>query len=429
MASDFLPLDRPVPDDGIDNVRFFNGRLLSGRDMAREQDARRSGDALSGAALGSGVAYGLEVLRTSDDTGSQGAVITVRAGLAVNEKGEYLKLAADQRVQLTRIDSSDFSQQGSCLFGECVIPESSSYVSGEGLYVLTLAPAIRSAGRAQVNGLQGDSPACNIDRDVATTCFRLLEIPSQLYAGMSAADKGFRNRIAYRCFGSGVLTDWPVRLTTRSRRDDDLLDQMAAHGLGKSDVPLAIIAFTGTLDINFIDSGSARRPMALADGPSLAGAALASTVAPRRISVGRAMLQQFQDHFSEITNGGSNPADVKAGEHFLHLPPAGVLPKLSGEQARLFFGAMTVRGPVHINAAQVEQLLRDSLAYPAISSSSNEVVWLYAVAENAIEAGKPAADPQKVQPFHVFASGHVGYRADARFNLHRWNYANFALGG
>ena len=428
MASDFLPLDRAVPDGGIDNVRFFNGRLLSGRDMAREQDARRSGDALSGSAFGSGVAHGLEVLRSNDDIASDGAVITVRAGLAVNENGEYLNLSHDQRVQLTRIDSTDFAQTG-CLFGECVIPESSSYVSGEGLYILTLAPAVRASGRAQVNGLQGDSPACNVDRDIATTRFRLLEIPSSVYAGMSAADEGFRNRIAYYCFGKGVLPDWPVSLTTRSRRGDDLLDKMMERGLTPAEVPLAIIAFTGTLDINFIDSGSARRPLAIADGAPIAGAALSSAVGPRRVSVGRAMLQQFQDHFSQLTNDGVNPAGAKVGEHFLHLPPAGILPRLTGQQAIAFFGDMTVRGPVHINAAQVEQLLRDSLSYPAIAHDSKEVVWLYAVAENAIQAAKPAADPLKVQPFHIFASGHASYRADARFNLHRWNYANFALGG
>jgi hypothetical protein len=428
MASDFLPLDRAVPDGGIDNVRFFNGRLLSGRDMAREQNARRSGDALSGAALGSGVAYGLEVLRRNDDIASEGAVITVRAGLGVNQKGEYLNLGMDQRVQLTRTDSSDFSQD-SCLFGECVIPESSSYVAGEGLYILTLAPAVQASGRAQVNGLLGNNPACNADRDIATTRFRLLEIPSSLYSEASAANAAFRNRIAYLCFGQGVLPDWPVRLTTHSRRDDDLLVKMADRGLAATEVPLAIIAFTGTLDINFIDSWSARRPLALADGLSISGAGVSSAIAPRRISAGRAMLKQFQDHFGELTNDGVNPAAAKVGDQFLHLPPAGILPRLTGEQARAFFGDMTVRGPVHINAAQVEQLLRDSLSYPAIAHDSKEVVWLYAVAENAIEAAKPAADPLKVQPFHIFASGHVGYRADARFNLHRWNYANFALGG
>ena len=39
------------------------------------------------------------------------------------------------------------------------------------------------------------------------------------------------------------------------------------------------------------------------------------------------------------------------------------------------------------------------------------------------------ADPTRPDPYLIFASGNVPYRADARFNLHRWNYANFALAG
>ena len=429
MASDFLSLDHPVSDGGIESVRFFNGRLLSGKDLTREQAARRSADALAGLALGSGIAYGLEVVRTSDDKASEGAVVTVRAGLGVNHDGALLHLPSDQRVQLTRTDSTDFSQPGECQFGECVVPEASAYVAGEGLYVLVLSPSKRAAGRAAVNGLQGDSPACNVDRDIDAVHFRLIEIPSALYSGVSAAEVSFRNHIAYRCFGTGVLANWPVKLTTQGRRDDDLLSAMDAHGLASADVPLAIIAFTGTLDVNFVDSWSARRPLAISDGLPMAGAGVASSISARRISAGRAMLQQFQDHFAELTNNGINLAGVSARTHFHTLPPVGILPKIGEEAATLFFSDMTFRGPVHITAAQVEMLLRESLSCPAIRSASNEVIWLYAVAENQIEALRPAADPLRNEPFYVFASGHLPYRADARFNLHRWNYANFALGG
>jgi hypothetical protein len=429
MASDFLSLDHPVAHGGIESVRFFNGRLLSGKDLTREQTARRSADSLAGMALGSGIAYGLEVIRTSDDKASEGAVVTVRAGLSVNRDGALLHLPFDQRVQLTRTDSTDFSQPGECQFGDCVIPETSAYVAGEGLYILALSPSRRSAGRAAVNGLQGDSPGCNVDRDIDAVRFRLIEIPSNLYAGISAAEVSFRNQIAYRCFGSGVMADWPVKLTTQGRRDDDLLSAMEAHGLARADVPLAIVAFTGTLDVNFVDSWSARRPLAIADGQPMPGAGIASSVSARRTSAGRAMFQQFQDHFAELTNNGASIGEVRARTHFPTLPPVGILPKLSKQAALAFFGGMTVRGPVHINAAQVEPLLRESLSTPAIRSASNEVVWLYAVAENMIAGIKASADDGITDPYLIFASGNVPYRADARFNLHRWNYANFALAG
>ena len=71
----------------------------------------------------------------------------------------------------------------------------------------------------------------------------------------------------------------------------------------------------------------------------------------------------------------------------------------------------------------------ERLAAPAIRSSSNEVVWLYAVAENLIAGTKALADETAPDPYLVFASANLAYRGDARFNLHRWNYANYALGG
>jgi hypothetical protein len=427
MDGDFLTLDQPVADGGIESVRFFNGRLLSSRDLTREQQARKSGDALTGAAHGSGVAYGLDVLRTAADVSTPGAVISVHAGLAINRDGAHLKLASDQRLQLTRTDSSDFSG-GDCQFGECIIPEVSSYVAGEGLYLLVLAPSTRSMGRAAVNGLPGDSTACNVDRDVDAVTFRLIEIPSALYSGISALNPGFRNRIAYRCFGTGVSASWPIPFVTQPPRSDDLITEMAGYGLTSAEVPLAIIAFTGTLDINFLDMWAARRPLALADGPQGANASITSSVAPRRISAGRAMLHQFQEQFDALTNGGANLGTVKARTHFPQLPPVGVLPRLSEAEAKAFLGDVTYRGPVHINAVQVEMLLRDSMACPAIQSSSDEVVWLYAVAENQIAAKRAPTDPLRARPFYIFASGNMPYRADARFNLHRWNYANFALG-
>jgi hypothetical protein len=194
-------------------------------------------------------------------------------------------------------------------------------------------------------------------------------------------------------------------------------------------VPLALLAFTGALDLRFIDVWAVRRNCALADEIAPRNAVAASMTGPHRIAAGRAMLAQFQDHLAVLRADAAGFAAVRARTHFPYLPPAGLLPQIDGEGARAFFGGMTVRGPVHLNAAQVEPLLRESLAAPAIRSASNEVVWLYAVAENLIEGARAAADEARPDPYLIFASGNLPYRADARFNLHRWNYANFALGG
>jgi hypothetical protein len=429
MADTFLALNQPAPAGGVERVRFFNGRLLSGGDLTREQAAARAREALLGAAIGSGVVSGLEVVRTLADQGEAGAVVTVSAGLAIAPDGTMLQLPGEQRLQLTRTGTPVATAGETCAFGVCTTPDGGSYVAGEGLYLLAASPAVRTAGRAQVNGLPGDSASCNVDREIAAVAFRLLPVRPHLLGGMSQANVKFRNGAAYRCFGMGVLATWPVNLLARGRRQDDLISEMSEYGLGRSDVPLALIAFTGALDLRYIDMWAARRPCSLADEASVGSDVFDSMTAPRRFATGRAMLAQFQDHFAALqADAGTFPA-VRARDHFAHLPPAGLLPGLDGDQAKTFFGEMTVRGPVFLHAAQVEPLLRESLSAPAIRTASDEVIWLYSVAENLIEGAKAAAAADRPGPYLVFAAGNLPYRADARFNLHRWNYANYALSG
>ena len=429
MADTFLALNEPASPGGIERIRFFNGRLLSGADLTREQAAIRAGDALAGMALGSGVVAGLDVVQTLADKAEDGAVVSISSGLAIAPDGTFLRLPGDQRLQLTRSGTAEATASDTCAFGICTTTDGGSYVAGEGLYLLVATPTSRTAGRAQVNGLPGDAASCNVDREIAAVSFRLLQVRQHLLAGMSQADDAFRNQAAYACFGPGVLGSWPVNLLARGRRQDDLIARMSEYGLSQRDVPLALIAFTGALDLRFIDVWAARRPCSLADDANPRGAALASMAAPWRFAAGRAMLAQFQDHLAALRTNPAAFADVRARTHFPQLPPAGMLPQMTAEEATGFFGGMTIRGPVHLNAAQVEPLLRESMSAPAIRSASNEVVWLYAVAENLIEGARAAADDTRPDPYLIFASGNLPYRADARFNLHRWNYANFALGG
>ena len=429
MAESFLALNEPVSAGGIERVRFFNGRLLSGGDLTREQVAARAREALAGMAIGSGVVSGLDVVQTVADRAEAGAVVSVSAGLAVAPDGSFLRLPGDQRLQLTRTGTAVSTSGDACAFGVCTASDAGSYVAGEGLYLLVASPATQTAGRAQVNGLPGDAASCNVDREVAAIAFRLLPVQPHLLGGMSQANAAFRNTAAYACFGSGVLAGWPTNLLARGRRDDDLLVEMAEFGLGRNDVPLALLAFTGALDLRFIDVWAVRRNCALADEIAPRNAVAGSMTGPHRIAAGRAMLAQFQDHLAALRADAAGFPAVRARTHFPYLPPAGLLPQMDGDGAKALFGGMTVRGPVHLNAAQVEPLLRESLSAPAIRSASNEVVWLYAVAENLIEGAAAAADEARPDPYLIFASGNLPYRADARFNLHRWNYANFALGG
>lgn len=421
-ASDFIDLEQPVSDGGIENVNFFNGRLLSGSDLSREQRARRDSTARFGEALGDGIAFGLDVSAQPPGLDDSMVSILVQPGLAISRTGQLLRLTQPERIRLSRTDATSFAT-GGCAFDDCVPLAAGTYVAGEGLYLLTIAPAELAAGRARTNGSGATGTPCDIDRRIDSVRFRLLEIPASLYADLAVTAPDFRNQLAYRCFGAGVLVDWSTNLLAAGARVDGLLDAMAGHGFAPQEVPLALIGFQGAAELTLLDAWSVRRPLALADPPG----PFRSATAPRRIATGRAMLAQFQAQFDELV--AANTPSLKARTHFPHLPPVGVLPRMTPDQGKDFFGGMEIRGPVHINSATVELLIRESLAFPAIRTADTAVVWLYAVAENLIAGTRALADPLRADPYLIFASANLAYRGDARFNLHRWNYANYALGG
>ena len=420
-GGDFLALEQPVSDGGIESVNFFNGRLLTGGDMQREQRARRGSQARLGEALGDGIAFGLDVSALPPDLDDRLASIKVQPGLAISRTGQLLRLTQPERIRLSRTDSTSYATSG-CAFDDCVPLAGGTYVAGEGLYLLTVAPAETAAGRALSNGLGATGAPCDIDRRIDGVRFRLLEVPSSLYADLDVTDPDFRNALAYKCFGPGVLVDWATALVAGGVRGDPLLDRMADHGFSDQEVALALIGFKGAAEMTLLDSWAVRRPLSLPDAPG----AFFGTTAPRRIATGRAMLAQFQAHLADLR--AANTPVLKARTHFPLLPPVGILPRASITEAKDFLGGMTVRGPIHINSATVEQLIRESLAFPAIRSTGNEVIWLYSVAENLIAGVKAAANPDRPDPFVLFSSANIAFRGDARFNLHRWNYANYALG-
>ncbi len=208
----------------------------------------------------------------------------------------------------------------------------------------------------------------------------------------------------------------------RGARTDPLLDAMAGYGFSDQEVALALIGFKGAAELTLLDSWAVRRPLSLPDLPG----AFFGTTAPRRIATGRAMLAQFQAHLADLR--AANVPVLKARTHFPLLPPVGILPGTGVAEAKDFLGGMTVRGPIHINSATVEQLIRESLAFPAIRSTGNEVIWLYSVAENLIAGREGDGGHRQTGSVRPLLSANIAFRGDARFNLHRWNYANYALG-
>src|ERR1044072_1868912 len=172
--TDLLQLQQPLKNGGIRSVNFFNGRLLTSKDLTREQSGRREADWRLGLAAGEGVAFGLQV--NPDPTMSKPnlPVVQVKAGLAINRKGQTLRLTDDVHVVLAR----PFAATGgvNCLFANCTPLAGGTYVAGAGVYLLTIAPAEESEGKAPTNGLDPTNVRCNTDATVEAVQFRLIWI-------------------------------------------------------------------------------------------------------------------------------------------------------------------------------------------------------------------------------------------------------------
>src|ERR1043166_5137242 len=96
-----VDLSTPILTPGLRAVNFFNGRQVSAEDFTDEQNAHRLVHELLGRASGDGVVQGLEVSRDFTSTAIAPSV-NVKAGVAVNRRGEVLVLSNDDRVRLVR---------------------------------------------------------------------------------------------------------------------------------------------------------------------------------------------------------------------------------------------------------------------------------------------------------------------------------------
>lgn len=409
---------KPILGGGTRSVNFFNGRMLSGEDMSREQEANREAHKQLGRAIGTGIAHGFEVARAASS--GTNAVVTVQPGLAINRTGRVLRLATPIDLSLVRPASGGAVASGSP-FGECTPFQSGVYVSGSGVYLLTVAPARAAEGRAPVSGLQGTAD-CNTKYLVDGVQFRLLQL--DLSASDLAATPRLRNLVAYRCFGVAEpdsLAGNPFGPTVSSY---GLLDSLRPNRLTDCEVPLAAVHWTASGGLAFVDLWSVRRgivaPAAESGWPVL--------TSERRVRETEAMFAQFQAHVRDMQASGAPLTSVRARDLFGHLPPMGLLPIATGGPASgfdysAFFDQMTFRKPIFIEGAQLRSLYSEALQYPPIDTSSQLVVWLYIVRENA-QAALASSTP--TQAYMVFASGHTYYRGDAHYDVHHWNFGNFS---
>lgn len=413
-----ISLQQPILDGGIRSINFFNGRLLSARDLTREQTANREADSRLGQALGDGVAYGLEVSRSPAST-QQSPVVTIESGLAINRLGHTLKLTAKTDLALVR--RANPSAGATEIFGECAPLQSGTYVAGAGVYLLTLAPAQGTEGRAATHSLDSASVACNTDTTITAVQFRLIQLDQQISATEMLDQNRLRNLIAYKCFGVDNAGKFATDPFNAKLDQYGLLDSLRPTRLTECEVPLAILYWTLVDGIKFIDLWSVRRRLSR----RLADKNWPFLTSERTAREGEAMYLQFQSQLKDLVNSGVTLSQVKARDHFGHLPAAGLLPigGTGGFDYATFFNQITFRQPIFIEGAQLRPLFQEAFEYPPIDTSSELVVWLYVVRENA-QAALASAAP--TQSYMVFASGHTPYRGEARYDVHHWNFGNFS---
>lgn len=442
-TDDLLQLQQPLKEGGIRHVNFFNGRLLTSKDLTREQVARHEADARLGLAVGEGVAFGLEVTRNRDQDTPAAPVLHIKAGLAVNRAGQTLRLTGDTSVALSRRFDASGATAGACVFANCSPVAGGVYIAGAGVYVLTIAPAHSSEGRAATHGLDPGNVRCNTDATVEAVQFRLLTINPARFADLDPASTLFRNRLAYRCFGIEAREQTAIDPWRTDPPDYGLIDELRNVGLDDRDVPLALVYWTAA-GIRFVDAWAVRRTLLEPDALSgfsfqrdpLRGNDLSSfsfIARRRRLVEAHAMCAQFQQHLGDLLGATGNPASVIATGHFRYLPPFGIVPlqspPLRGFLEQTFFSGI-VRRPrpgagqdsEFIDVRQLGALQQQALAGSPTDLTEKEFIRVYRPWQNA----RAVENRQPVQPMLAFASGLLPDLAVARFDMARLDFSNYA---
>jgi hypothetical protein len=416
-----IDLQQPVINGGIRSINFFNGRMLTARDLTREQTANREATWRLGQAVGEGIAYGLELSKSSAST-NEAPVISVSSGLAVNRQGQTLWLRDKTDVALVRKASA--STPG-LIFSECRPLQAGTYVAGAGVYLLTMAPAETREGRAATSALNTGGAPCNTDAVVSAVQFRLIQLDPPLTAAELQDEDHLQNLIAYKCFGVSetqlfVKDPFGSELTAYG-----LLESLRPSLLTDCDVPLGILYWTLAGGIKFIDMWSVRRRVidpATTDSWKL-------LVGERHLAEVEAMLLQFEDQLAQLRFSSGDPRLTIASSHCKYLPPVGLIPIYStaspkGFRYEKFFQNVTYCEPLFIEGAKVELLFRSALSCKPIDLTSGEMIWLYKIRENAqaIDSGAGVTP----QPYMIFSSGYVPFLAGAQFDLSRWEYSNYS---
>jgi hypothetical protein len=413
-------LDETIADGGIASVNFFNGRLLSGEDLSREQAATRDARLRLGRVVGEGVAHGLEVAEAAGTSSKSRPVVRIEPGAAINADGLVLELV--DRTDLVLVE--DIAPGGPDpveLFVDCVEPTTGTYAAGFGVYLLTIGPGEQRRGLAPTSGLGNVEASCNTNVFVEGVRFRLTRVA--IAAGEVATAELLRNHVAARSFGvfAAARSDFLSNPFGPAAAGWGLVDDLRKSCLDRGEVPLAVLAWTASKGIEFVDLWSVRRrtttPLATPRWPFLVG--------DRVRAEAEAMFLQFEAHATDLTLTTA-ARTMAAADSFEYLPPVGIIPIIAtgspqGFNAGAFFGEQASTRAEITDAQILRSLLHEGLLHEPIEVGAKERIQLYLLYENV-----RAFRQGPTQLALVFAKDTVPYRGIARFGDAYWDLSRFA---
>lgn len=374
-----IDLEQSLLDGGTRFVNFFEGRILTGRDLREEQTASRSSRKALGEAIGAGVVWGLEVADATPGGPLAKPAVSVSGGLALNWEGQTLKLSESRVVRLSELASGD-PRRSVGAFHDCDDqPSGSASPTAEGFHILTIAPASGFEEEAPKSGLGEEGAASGCGRRYSTLGlrFRLVPVDPALLAGgpsgaisTDAALSQLRNHVAHLGLGTamrrGFAFDPFARLPDGGSAwaEWGLVDTLRSGdepALGDCEVPLAMLRLSGG-QLSFVDMWTVRRrPNA---GPQDADWPLVASAA--RSAADEATLFQFQRHIDWLFGRLANPSATVGTAYFRHLPAVGLLPLTS---AATFLQDQTP--PLALSPERLLPIIEEALAYPAVDLSTS----------------------------------------------------------
>lgn len=395
-----IKLQEPIANGSLKSTYFFNGRLVTGADLTREQEVRREAVRRSGKAAGTGIVHGLKVEK--DFTAGNDPIVNVYKGLAVNGCGQTLYLAQDESVNLLeRFGSQTVSSN---IFGDCQPLQTGTYTAGYGLYLLVLSPAQKSEGNAPTSGLNNAFSTCNTDVIWETAQFRLLAIDPFLSGESLPNQLKLRNYLTYRCLGiteTNKLFADPLKFSVKTY---GLIDEMRASVLSNSDVPLAIINWTAS-GIRFVEMWAVRRRLYKNNGEK----DWKNLLSERRKAETEAAIQQFSDQIAQMERDNLNLSTIVADDYFQCLPPVGIIPSnrnsQNGFDPNVFFGNRYYGYEMQINGNRLRDLLNTAIDHEPINLSNYYPVQLYRIRENT----EALNNGENVRAALIFASSAIPF--------------------